>query len=614
MTYAAEVLADTPVVYWKLDETSGAFLDSSGNSRPTTSIAGTLTRGQTGAVDGGSSVLRVSTGTCGAMRLNETALQVASVTMEALVRTATTGVDQWIGGKWGAAGARSIALLIDSSNRVTVFFRTDTVTTTQTLVDTTGTSVTDNQWHHVAATWNPTSDVLRLYVDGVEKASMSVAGTTMNVNTQSLFFGSANVSARMVDRLDEFAYYGTALSAARILAHAEEGGFYTPPPPQGPAVETDTAVAVDALVTVEVGSVSSGVVTNYYPSPSLETTEDWSANSGSTDPVLDTSKFWTGSKSLHCVRGAGSSSLYGVDASINSYFAGQGAGDYRVTVRQWIPSYVTNTDQGIHVAGAGVTNPGFTANTRRNCWEEVSYVFNWNGSGAVNLYARGAAANSECWIDGIIVTKGSDYQPWFNGDSVDTDTDTYAWTGTVGNSSSTRTYSLPLPRVTETVNPASWATIMGIAEETDTALAAGSLAWYMVGIADETDTAFEVTTPAPAGIAVETDTALSAQGWHRYEVGIAEELDEALRYPPTTARVGIAKEYYYVPDVGGGDTTLRSFGQLNLVVYRYTPISVNVGYEYGSVESHEYRRATVNWGQRTTDAGVPRPANDPRRP
>ena len=36
-----------------------------------------------------------------------------------------------------------------------------------------------------------------------------------------------------------------------------------------------------------------------------------------------------------------------------------------------------------------------------------------------------------------------------------------------------------------------------------------------------------------------------------------------------------------------------SYGRLNLLQYRYTPVSVNIGYEYGSVETFEYGRASA---------------------
>ena len=59
-----------------------------------------------------------------------------------------------------------------------------------------------------------------------------------------------------------------------------------------------------------------------------------------------------------------------------------------------------------------------------------------------------------------------------------------------------------------------------------------------------------------------------------------------------------------------------SYGQINLVQYRYTPTTVNVGYEFGSIETFEYGRAStamVGTEQRT-DSGTPKPYTDIRRP
>lgn len=58
----------------------------------------------------------------------------------------------------------------------------------------------------------------------------------------------------------------------------------------------------------------------------------------------------------------------------------------------------------------------------------------------------------------------------------------------------------------------------------------------------------------------------------------------------------------------------RSFGQINLVQYRYAPVSVNVGYEYGSVETFEYGHAGASLAERTSINGVPIPMLDARRP
>lgn len=59
---------------------------------------------------------------------------------------------------------------------------------------------------------------------------------------------------------------------------------------------------------------------------------------------------------------------------------------------------------------------------------------------------------------------------------------------------------------------------------------------------------------------------------------------------------------------------LPSYGQISLVQYRYTPVSVNVGYEYGSVETFEYGHAANDWMQRSSINGIPANVLDPRRP
>ena len=53
----------------------------------------------------------------------------------------------------------------------------------------------------------------------------------------------------------------------------------------------------------------------------------------------------------------------------------------------------------------------------------------------------------------------------------------------------------------------------------------------------------------------------------------------------------------------------RSYGSVNFVQYRYTPISVNVGYEYGSVETFEYSRRESSFSN-----GVPLPQADVTKP
>ena len=75
------------------------------------------------------------------------------------------------------------------------------------------------------------------------------------------------------------------------------------------------------------------------------------------------------------------------------------------------------------------------------------------------------------------------------------------------------------------------------------------------------------------------------------------------------------KEWFFWASSAKSETgdVLPSSGQISLVSYRYTPVSVNVGYEYGSVETFEYTRSQQNDANRTTDNGVPQPFLDTSR-
>ncbi len=75
------------------------------------------------------------------------------------------------------------------------------------------------------------------------------------------------------------------------------------------------------------------------------------------------------------------------------------------------------------------------------------------------------------------------------------------------------------------------------------------------------------------------------------------------------------KEWFFFAESNPeGTGVARSFGQINIVQYRYTPVSVNIGYEYGSVETFEYGHASADLADRTNINGIPIPALDARRP
>lgn len=60
--------------------------------------------------------------------------------------------------------------------------------------------------------------------------------------------------------------------------------------------------------------------------------------------------------------------------------------------------------------------------------------------------------------------------------------------------------------------------------------------------------------------------------------------------------------------------TLPSHGQINQVQATFTPVTVNVGYEFGSIETYEYSHSPDRWDMRTSINGIPIPYIDARRP
>ena len=72
-------------------------------------------------------------------------------------------------------------------------------------------------WYHVAGTWDSTSNVARLYVNGIERAAATAPSAPSGSGT--LFVGWGSSAPWFKGVLDEPAYYATALGADRIAAH-----------------------------------------------------------------------------------------------------------------------------------------------------------------------------------------------------------------------------------------------------------------------------------------------------------------------------------------------------------------------------------------------------------
>lgn len=229
MSYSGEVLFDTPLAYYRLDETSGTTLnDSSGNSR-----TGTYSTAPTTA-----STLLNSTNNASVDFLGNHG--PARVPVASWMNVLNFTAEGWFQADTASAGGSPIISRIDATQltgsatrmfyvailstgvmNCRIRFTDNSDILLQTTPATHG-SYLDGKVHHAALTWDGTW--ARLYMDGVEVVSSNAsAGKTVGFPTvQGLAIGGDHpdtASIRFDGRIDEVAFYGTALSAARILAH-----------------------------------------------------------------------------------------------------------------------------------------------------------------------------------------------------------------------------------------------------------------------------------------------------------------------------------------------------------------------------------------------------------
>jgi hypothetical protein len=220
-SYRQDVLAASPVSYWRLGETSGtSAADEVGANAGTYS---NVLLGQPGALalacdsnpsasfDGTRSYVRAPA----SASLNMT----SAVTVEFWAKRRTiSNTYQVLVGKPGDGQSKfeNYAVWLTNTNRYIAYFGDGTTwVAVQTPV------VTDTNWHHIVATNNGSR--VKIYMDGGLKQD-SATTLQMSANNQPLNLGRANTNNYYFNGwLDEVAIYPTALSAPTIVAHYNRG-------------------------------------------------------------------------------------------------------------------------------------------------------------------------------------------------------------------------------------------------------------------------------------------------------------------------------------------------------------------------------------------------------
>ncbi len=214
-TYPEEVLADNPIGYWRLNETSGTTaFDSSGNARDATYVGG-VSLGASGALASGDDAAQFD-GSTGYVQLPGTWGGVNTMTIEAWVNTNVVLPNDFQAIVSSAAIGEFAHFQLHenpSPSQVSLWY-TDGGLRTLPAPEESPIGV----WRHLVFVGE--SGDTRLYLDGVRLGSPNTLPFN-SINLSSDVRIGAGVSGTRLfhGQIDEVAIYDTALSDERVLAH-----------------------------------------------------------------------------------------------------------------------------------------------------------------------------------------------------------------------------------------------------------------------------------------------------------------------------------------------------------------------------------------------------------
>jgi concanavalin A-like lectin/glucanase superfamily protein len=214
--YSAAVLADTPLVYWRLGEASGTTMnDASGNSRHGTYQGSpTLAQASLISTDADTSVAFAS-GSRGEFAVPGSWANTAQFSAEAWVYLTTFSGNHKTIVQHDDVGS-NIAWRMSFLNDGRMLCYAHIAGSLRTAVSTTTFSL--NTKYHVVATYDGTT--LLLFVNKVQRATVSISGSIRSV-TAPIEIGclSNGTGEPFTGRIDEVAIYDHALTTTRIDAH-----------------------------------------------------------------------------------------------------------------------------------------------------------------------------------------------------------------------------------------------------------------------------------------------------------------------------------------------------------------------------------------------------------
>lgn len=230
MSYSSEVLADSPLAYWRLGDAAGTTAaDSSGNGHTASCDATPVT----GLLVGDSDQARAGAGNASASAW----MNVTAITVECWIKPSATNNNRGVLARF-QGGANDWILWCDTNSKIA--WRPYNTSGSSTDIAWSTTPTTGNIYH-VVATYQ--SGQTRLYINGSQVAQTTALTGNLQNNAANLEMASYSASNVFSGTIDEVAIYSGELSAARIAAHYAAGtGAQTIA--LGQATETDSAQSI----------------------------------------------------------------------------------------------------------------------------------------------------------------------------------------------------------------------------------------------------------------------------------------------------------------------------------------------------------------------------------
>jgi hypothetical protein len=223
-SYAAAVLADSPVLYWRLSDSAGSAQDSSGNGLHGTYLAAKLNEPGALYCDANKAVRFTHVSQTHVVHERDPLLEPPqALSIEFWFKQTGTAIDWekliWYGDSteapWGSWGVeRGLAT---NPKLFTLTLATD-VQRYWLDYD----AFEADTWYHYVGTWN--GSTMRVYVDGVLQRQGAATGTLKYWGPYGFAVGACMPPFGFFNGwIDEVAIYDKALSTARIAAHYTAG-------------------------------------------------------------------------------------------------------------------------------------------------------------------------------------------------------------------------------------------------------------------------------------------------------------------------------------------------------------------------------------------------------